>query len=85
MVNSEWRLQALLLHVFPFADSQQLDDASGSELSDDKELIGYESFAFSVEVKWPVSLVINSHDHSRYQMVFRHLFFIKYVERSLCQ
>ncbi|CAB3373626.1 Hypothetical predicted protein [Cloeon dipterum] len=61
------------------------DNSFQSEELEDKELTGYESFAFSADVKWPLSLVINSHDHSRYQMIFRHLFFIKYVERSLCQ
>ncbi|XP_059482837.1 gamma-tubulin complex component 2-like isoform X1 [Neocloeon triangulifer] len=65
-------------------DTFPLEDIDSSDL-EDKELSGYESFAFSADVKWPVSLVINSHDHSRYQMIFRHLFFIKYVERSLCQ
>jgi gamma-tubulin complex component 2 len=66
------------------------DNSSSSRISsgvdfDEPNLSGMEGFTFQVDVKWPVSLVLNSADLSRYQMVFRHLFFIKHVERLLCR
>ncbi|XP_078583953.1 gamma-tubulin complex component 2-like [Branchiostoma floridae x Branchiostoma japonicum] len=45
---------------------------------------GLEAFAFDYEVKWPLSLIINRKALTRYQMLFRHLFYAKHVERQLC-
>ncbi|CAD6238067.1 GSCOCG00008377001-RA-CDS [Cotesia congregata] len=42
------------------------------------------AFAFNYEVKWPVSLVINRKAIACYQMLFRHLFNCKHIERLLC-
>ena len=49
------------------------------------KITGLESFSLDYEVKWPVSLVINRNCLTRYQMLFRFLFYIKYIERLLCQ
>ncbi|CAG9091236.1 unnamed protein product [Plutella xylostella] len=38
-----------------------------------------------MEVKWPVSLVLNHKAVACYQMIFRHLFYCKHVERLLCR
>ncbi|CAN0313693.1 unnamed protein product [Discosporangium mesarthrocarpum] len=35
------------------------------------------------EVRWPLSLVLSKHTLIKYQYLFRHLFFTKYVERML--
>ncbi|XP_014217679.1 gamma-tubulin complex component 2-like isoform X2 [Copidosoma floridanum] len=51
----------------------------------DKVLTGLEAFVFNYDVKWPVSLVINRKAMACYQMLFRHLFFCKHVERLLCR
>lgn len=50
----------------------------------DLHLSGLESFTFDYVVKWPVSLVLNRKALTRYQMLFRHLFYTKHVERQLC-
>ncbi|XP_046359513.1 gamma-tubulin complex component 2-like [Haliotis cracherodii] len=50
----------------------------------DLHLSGLESFSFDYVVKWPVSLVLNRKALTRYQMLFRHLFYCKHVERQLC-
>ncbi|WAR08340.1 GCP2-like protein, partial [Mya arenaria] len=50
----------------------------------DMHLSGLESFSFDYVVKWPVSLVLNRKALTRYQMLFRHLFYTKHVERQLC-
>nr|XP_039253451.1 gamma-tubulin complex component 2-like [Styela clava] len=46
-------------------------------------LSGLESFAFDYTVRWPWSLVISKKSLTKYQMLFRHLFYIKHVERQL--
>ncbi|XP_064628663.1 gamma-tubulin complex component 2-like isoform X2 [Lineus longissimus] len=50
----------------------------------DLHLSGLEAFTFDYVVKWPVSLVLNKKILTRYQMLFRHLFYCKHVERQLC-
>lgn len=50
----------------------------------DLHLSGLEAFSFDYVVKWPVSLVLNKKALTRYQMLFRHLFYCKHVERQLC-
>ncbi|XP_032680668.1 gamma-tubulin complex component 2-like isoform X2 [Odontomachus brunneus] len=50
-----------------------------------KTLTGLEAFVFNYDVKWPVSLIINRKAIACYQMLFRHLFSCKHVERLLCR
>ncbi|XP_059166589.1 gamma-tubulin complex component 2-like isoform X2 [Physella acuta] len=47
-------------------------------------LSGIESFSFDYVVKWPMSLVLSRKALTRYQILFRHLFYCKHVERQLC-
>ncbi|KAJ8868461.1 hypothetical protein PR048_029989 [Dryococelus australis] len=53
--------------------------------TDQSNLSGMKFFSFAYEVKWPVSLVLNRKAISCYQMIFRHLFYCKHVERLLCR
>ena len=46
-------------------------------------LTGLESFALDYTVHWPLSLVISRKSLTKYQMLFRHLFYCKHVERHL--
>ncbi|KAH8396173.1 hypothetical protein KR222_004543, partial [Zaprionus bogoriensis] len=55
------------------------------QTTDRLDLIGLECFAFSYDVKWPVSLVLNHIAITKYQMLFRQLFYCKHVERQLCK
>jgi len=50
----------------------------------DPSLRGYEAFTLDLKVEWPLSLVISMRSITKYQLLFRHLFFCKYVERRLC-
>ncbi|XP_034426750.1 gamma-tubulin complex component 2 isoform X2 [Hippoglossus hippoglossus] len=52
--------------------------------STDAGLSGLEAFSFDYIVKWPLSLIINRKALTRYQMLFRHIFYCKHVERLLC-
>lgn len=47
-------------------------------------LSGLEAFSFDYRVGWPLSLVISRKCLFKYQMLFRHLFACKHVERRLC-
>ena len=47
-------------------------------------LSGVEAFSLDYLVKWPLSLVISRKSLVKYQMLFRHLFFCRHVERELC-
>lgn len=44
--------------------------------------VGLESFSFSYTVDWPVSLVINRKSLTRYELLFRHLFYCKRTEKQ---
>ncbi|XP_004700926.1 gamma-tubulin complex component 2 [Echinops telfairi] len=71
-----------LLRVLAIETRQEraLVGAEPTELT----LSGLEAFSFDYVVKWPLSLIINRKALTRYQMLFRHLFYCKYVERQLC-
>jgi len=53
--------------------------------TDRLDLNGLECFAFTYKVNWPVSLVLNHIAITKYQMLFRQLFYCKHVERQLCK
>ncbi|OQR98601.1 gamma-tubulin complex component [Achlya hypogyna] len=60
-----------------------LSSSAASSFSDP----GYkaiDALSLDYKVKWPLSLVISSGALNKYQMIFRHLFFCKHVERRLC-
>ncbi|CAG2115806.1 unnamed protein product, partial [Medioppia subpectinata] len=46
-------------------------------------LKGAEALALDFQVPWPLSLIISRKNITCYQMLFRHLFYCKYVERQL--
>ncbi|TDH69269.1 hypothetical protein CCR75_002885 [Bremia lactucae] len=43
-----------------------------------------DAFTLDYKVKWPLSLVVSCGALTKYQMIFRHIFFCKHVERQLC-
>ncbi|OON19272.1 Spc97 / Spc98 family protein [Opisthorchis viverrini] len=51
---------------------------------EDLNLTALEAFSVDYSVAWPVSLVLNRQVMDRYQMLFRHMFYCKHVERRLC-
>ncbi|CAN0584414.1 unnamed protein product, partial [Ectocarpus sp. 12 AP-2014] len=48
-----------------------------------QELRGVEGLMMSFTVGWPVSLVLSKKSLTKYQLLFRHLFFAKHVQRLL--
>ncbi|XP_041973122.1 gamma-tubulin complex component 2-like isoform X2 [Aricia agestis] len=65
--------------------SIETEDEKEYKQNKDIPLRGIETFSFGMEVKWPVSLVLNHKAIACYQMIFRHLFYCKHVERMLCR
>lgn len=45
---------------------------------------GIEAFTLDYKVKWPLNLILSRKTLIKYQILFRHLFYCKYVERQLC-
>lgn len=52
-------------------------------ISEPYSLRGAEALALGLTVPWPLSLIITRNNITCYQMLFRHLFYCKYVERQL--
>uniref|UniRef100_A0A7S0NR59 Spindle pole body component n=1 Tax=Calcidiscus leptoporus TaxID=127549 RepID=A0A7S0NR59_9EUKA len=44
---------------------------------------GLDAFTFDYKVQWPLSLVLSKNAITKYQLLFRHLFHCKHVERQL--
>ncbi len=53
--------------------------AGGAE----RVLTGMETFTLDYRVAWPLSLVISRRSLTKYQLIFRHLFHCRHVERQL--
>lgn len=49
------------------------------------EYIGFETFTLDFQVDFPVSLIISKKSITKYQLIFRHLFYLKFLERNLSQ
>ncbi|KAG6545232.1 hypothetical protein Mapa_013344 [Marchantia paleacea] len=47
-------------------------------------ITGIETFTLDYKVPWPLSLVVSRRALTKYQLIFRHLFHFKHVERQLC-
>jgi len=62
-----------------------IDTAEEGEFQscDTSLLSGLDAFAFGYQVEWPVSLVLNHKALAQYQMIFRHFFYCKHIERIL--
>jgi gamma-tubulin complex component 2 len=75
----------LMFQMFKILSIETHEEKEYRLPSDKLHLLGLESFCFGYEVKWPVSLVLNRKAIACYQMIFRHLFYCKHVERLLCR
>jgi gamma-tubulin complex component 2 len=58
--------------------------AHHTDLASKTSISGLESFTLDYTVKWPLSLIISKKALTQYQILFRHLFYAKHVERQLC-
>jgi len=70
---------------FQMGKIMAIDTAEEGEFQscDTSRLSGLDAFAFGYSVEWPVSLVLNHKALAQYQMLFRHFFYVKHIERLL--
>ncbi|KAG5191839.1 Spc98 family-domain-containing protein [Tribonema minus] len=59
------------------------DFAEGAASPTGTGLRGMDSLVLTYRVKWPLSLIISAKALTKYNLLFRHLFFAKHVERML--
>ena len=58
-------------------------DAPAQGSVPERALTGMETFTLDYRVQWPLSLVVSRKALTKYQLVFRHLFHCRHVERQL--
>lgn len=61
------------------------DGDCDDDMEDTSTLKGIECFTFGYNVHWPLSIVLNQMTISKYQLIFRQLFYCKHVENYLCR
>ncbi|XP_063636095.1 gamma-tubulin complex component 2-like [Cydia splendana] len=87
--NEDMRVELLpydlQFQMFKILYIETEDEKEYKQNKDSPPLTGIETFTFGLEVKWPVSLILNHKAIACYQMIFRHLFYCKHVERLLCK
>jgi gamma-tubulin complex component 2 len=71
-----------LSKIISYGGESEVGQDFGDE-EDPRNLRGYESIALTYRVEWPLSLILSRKNIACYQMLFRHLFYCKYVERQL--
>ncbi len=45
--------------------------------------LGWQLFLLTFKVSWPHSLVVSKRQLTQYQLIFKHLFSLKFLERKL--
>ncbi|KAL3266582.1 hypothetical protein HHI36_010746 [Cryptolaemus montrouzieri] len=75
----------LQFQMFKILSIQTTAEQEYRSIQEQKNLQVIETFAFSYKVHWPLSLILNRKSLACYQMIFRHLFYCKHVDRMICQ
>lgn len=89
-ILSSFDLTTQLFHIMsiqPDIDTSSRKRSSASFPLPDPStlnLTGLEAFSLDYNVGWPLSLIINRKALTKYQLLFRHLFYCKHIERQLC-
>ena len=77
---------SLLIDIFILNYSiETKEEHDYRSLPEKLHLTGYQGFTLTYSVDWPLSLVIDNKSIFCYQLIFRHLFYCKYVEGLLCK
>ncbi|RXG60499.1 Gamma-tubulin complex component 2 [Armadillidium vulgare] len=80
--------------LLPYSLMSQMLQIISIETDDEREyrnppdrlhLSGLQGFSLTYSVEWPLLLVLDQRTHFCYQLMFRHLFYCKHVERLLCR
>lgn len=73
-----------LFRILSVASDRAVQTSLGQDPTE-IQISGLEAFSFDYVVKWPVSLILSRKALTKYQLLFRHLFYAKHVERQLCR
>ena len=75
----------MLLSIFATSEEGGADAGAGGGADEVSEhaLTGFDTFTLDCRVAWPLSLVISCKELTKYQLIFRHLFHCRFVERQL--
>ncbi|KAK9876582.1 hypothetical protein WA026_013961 [Henosepilachna vigintioctopunctata] len=84
-LKTELLQHGLQFQMFKILSIQTTAEQEYRSIQQQKTLLAIETFAFSYKVHWPLSLILNRKSLACYQMIFRHLFYCKHVDRMICQ
>ena len=79
----DYDLTSQMVRILSIQTNDERGATDGNQSMEQLRLTGLEAFSFLYRVRWPVSLVFTTKVMACYQMIFRHLFFAKYVESLL--
>jgi hypothetical protein len=74
---------SMLQHLDNIHSGSLSRPSSSSGRHEGEPLRGVAAFMLDYKVRWPVSLVVSRRSLDKYQLIFRQLFFVRHVERSL--
>lgn len=80
LVLKPFRLIEQLIKIFKINTSHELFPSTDRN---NEPLTGIDVFALTVKTQWPVSLIFNKKVITLYQMLFRHIVYVKYIEMLL--
>ena len=83
-----YNLKTHLIHVLavqPEVMEYGLDPRPVTRPPSSTSLPSFEGLCFDYRVQWPLSLILSRKRVTHYQLLFRHLFLCKYVERQLSE
>lgn len=66
-----------------YADPNSQNNQGFNFAPTSKTLKVLEAFTLDYKVKWPLTLIISRKTITKYQLIFRHLLYCKYVEKNL--
>ncbi|KAK7083510.1 Gamma-tubulin complex component 2 [Halocaridina rubra] len=84
--NNDIYKDDIICTLQPMTLMSQVQRILSNETEEDRlQISGLQGFTLGYRDRWPVSLVLDSKNIPCYQIIFRHLFFCKYVEKLLCR
>ncbi|XP_070491244.1 gamma-tubulin complex component 2 homolog isoform X2 [Chironomus tepperi] len=84
-------LSTVLMPFDIFTQMTKIIKSKRDEYDDECDVVDYdmktgiECFSFGYKTGWPISIILNHMTISKYQIIFRQLFYLKHVENFLCR
>jgi gamma-tubulin complex component 2 len=71
--------------IFKTGECSSDDEEPEEDNSHMSKDTGIDCFCFGYKINWPINILLNQMTMSKYQIIFRQLFYCKYVENFLCR